>query len=160
MKAGFRPPLPLTELHQTSNFACGVSSLDEWLRRKALQNQKSGASRTFVLLDGESVVCAYYALAAGAVSHSASTSNIRRNMPDPIPVMVLGRLAVDLNFKGQKLGAAMLQDAVLRCKSVAQNVGVRAMLVHAIDESAKAFHLNYGFQVSPIDPMTLMLKLV
>lgn len=160
MKANFLPPQPLSDSHQISSFSCGVPSLDEWLRRKALINQKSGASRTFVLTDKQGQVCAYYALAAGAVSHSESTSNIRRNMPDPIPVMVLGRLAVDVQYKGQQLGAAMLRDAVLRCQSVALNVGVRALLVHALDESAKGFYLKYGFRESPIHPMTLMLKLV
>ncbi len=101
----------------------------------------------------------YYALAVGAVAHAAVTGAVRRNMPDPIPVMVLGRLAVDLSCQGKGLGAAMLKDAVLRTVSVAENAGVRALLVHAHNESARQFYLQHGFSDSPINPLTLMLRL-
>ena len=102
---------------------------------------------------------AYYALAAGAVVHASATGSVRRNMPDPIPVLVLGRLAVDQSAKGHKLGAAMLKDAVIRATTVAQNAGVRALLVHALHERARDFYLRYGFRPSPTDAMTLMLRL-
>ena len=101
----------------------------------------------------------YYAMAAGAVSHQAATSTVRRNMPDPVPVMVLARLAVDHRAQGLKLGGAMLQDAVNRAATVAQNAGVRALLVHALHDRAKEFYQHYGFQASPLHPMTLMLRL-
>ena len=96
---------------------------------------------------------------AGAVSHQESPGSIRRNMPDPVPVMVLGRLAVDQSLQGQHMGAALLQDALNRAASVAQNIGVRALLVHALNERAQQFYSHYGFVPSPLNPMTLMLPL-
>lgn len=152
-------PQPLAATHQVDGFDCGEAMLDDWLRRRALANQLSGASRTFVVVDGEGGVYGYYAMAAGAVSHQMATSGVRRNMPDPVPVMVLGRLAVDRHVQGIKLGAALLKDAVGRAQMVAQNAGVRALLVHALNERAKGFYEHYGFQESPQQPMTLMLRL-
>ncbi len=154
-----KAPQPLAADHLTSSFTCGEPSLDEWLKRKAMSNQLSGASRTFVVVDQASQVMGYYALAAGAVTHQLATGNVKRNMPDPIPVMVLGRLAVDKRAQGMKLGSALLKDAVNRSLLVAQNTGVRALLVHALNESAKQFYEYYGFNQSPINPMTLMLKI-
>ena len=133
--------------------------LDEWLKRRALANQVSGASRTFVVTDRDARAYGYYALAAGAVSHRLATGSVRRNMPDPIPVMVLARLAVDRRAQGIKLGGALLQDAVNRAVTVAQNMGVRALLVHALHERAKSFYEYFGFQPSPVDPLILMLRL-
>ena len=94
-------------------------------------------------------VLAYYALAAGAVSHQESPGSIRRNMPDPVPVMVLARLAVDQRLQGQQIGGALLKDALQRAVSVAQSIGVRALLVHAINEGARQFYSHYGFVPSP-----------
>jgi GNAT superfamily N-acetyltransferase len=124
-----------------------------------MANQSSGASRTFVVVDETSRVVGYYALAAGGVSHELATSGVRRNMPDPVPVLVLGRLAVDRSTQGTRLGSALLQDAVVRAAAVAENAGVRALLVHALHDRAKTFYEHYGFQPSLIDPMTLMLRL-
>ena len=141
------------------DFECGEAVLDDWLKRRALSNQSSGASRTFVVTDEGGHVRGYYAIAAGAVSHQLATSGVRRNTPDPIPVMVLARLAVDRRAQGLHLGAALLQDAVNRAVAVSQNAGVRALLVHALHEKAKKFYEHYGFQSSPTHPMTLMLRL-
>lgn len=152
-------PQPLNATHQLQAFACGETSLDDWLKRRALANQLSGASRTFVVTDQTACVFGYYALAAGAVSHVMATSGVRRNMPDPIPVMVLARLAVDQRAQGLKLGAALLQDAVSRAVAVSQNAGVRALLVHALNDRARQFYEHYGFQESPQNSMTLMLRL-
>lgn len=152
-------PEPLATAHLLAEFGCGETSLDEWFKRRALANQLSGASRTFVVADQDARVYGYYAMAAGAVSHQEATSGVRRNMPDPIPVMVLARLAVDQRAQGIKLGAALLQDAVNRAVAVSHNAGVRALLVHALDERAKQFYEHYGFQESPQHPMTLMLRL-
>ena len=152
-------PQPLTADHQTDAFKCGETSLDEWLKRRALLNQANGASRTFVVVDDNHVVMGYYALAAGAVHHQDATRSIRQNMPDPLPVMVLARLAVDLRAQGIQLGAGLLRDAVERSLAVAQNAGVRALLVHALHERAKQFYLYFGFQASPVHPLTLMLRL-
>ena len=152
-------PQPLTARHLLDTFDCGEPSLDEWLKRRALANQLGGASRTFVVADAEDRVVGYYSLAAGAVSRNLATGGVRRNMPDPVPVLVLARLAVERNAQGMQLGAALLQDAVNRAVSVSQNAGVRALLVHALDDKAKQFYLHYGFAESPLHPLTLMLPL-
>ncbi len=152
-------PEPLGAAHSVAAFDCGEPALDEWLKRRALANQLSGASRTFVVTGPEGLVYGYYAMAAGAVSHQQATSAVRRNMPDPVPVMVLARLAVDRRAQGIKLGASLLQDAVNRAVAVSQNAGVRALLAHALHERAKAFYEHYGFQSAPLHPMTLMLRL-
>ena len=152
-------PVPISAAHLLNEFECGQASLDEWLKRRALANQLSGASRTFVAAGQDGRVYGYYAMAAGAVSHQQATSGVRRNMPDPVPVMVLARLAVDRRAQGIKLGAALLQNAVNRAVAVSHNVGVRALLVHALDDRAKQFYQQYGFQESPQHPMTLMLRL-
>jgi len=152
-------PEPLNSGHRIDAFDCGEPSLDEWLRKRALGNQASGASRTFVVADASGRVLGYYALAAGAVAHETATSAVRRNMPDPVPVLVLGRLAVDRQARGMKLGAALLQDAVKRAIGVAADAGIRALLVHALSERAKQFYLHYGFQASTLHPMTLMMRL-
>lgn len=153
-------PIALSSVYQIDTFACGESVLDEWLKRRALINQASGASRTFVVTDEAQQVMGYYALAAGAVAHQEATRRIRQNMPDPVPVMVLARLAVDQRAQGIKLGAALLQDALQRCTLVAQHTGVRALLVHALNERARDFYQYYGFKPSPAHPMTLMLGLM
>lgn len=148
-------PQPLTADHFLGNFDSGVASLDEWLRRRALQNQASGASRTFVVLDADQVV-AYYALAASAIAPDAAPGRFRRNMPDPIPVVVLGRLAISRSHQGQGLGRALFQDAAKRVTQAADTIGIRGLLVHAISDEAKAFYVKVGLTQSPIDPMTLM----
>jgi len=152
-------PESLSTDHQVNAFACGESVLDEWLKRRALGNQTSGASRTFVVATSQKEVMGYYALAAGAVAHQVATRSIRQNMPDPVPVMVLARLAVDARAQGMKLGAAILQDALQRCVLVSQNTGVRAMLVHALNDRARQFYEHYGFKASPTHSMTMMLRL-
>jgi GNAT superfamily N-acetyltransferase len=159
MTLQLNPPQPLSAAHRLDDFACGEAVLDEWLKRRAMANQLSGASRTFVVADREHRIYGYYAMAAGAVSHQMATSSVRRNMPDPVPVMVLARLAVDHRAQGIKLGASLLQDAVKRAVIVSQNAGVRALLVHALHDQAREFYEHYGFQVSPAHPMTLMLRL-
>jgi GNAT superfamily N-acetyltransferase len=159
MSLRLKAPEPLSAAHQTGDFQCGEAVLDEWLKRRALANQLSGASRTFVVADNNGSVYGYYAMAAGAVAQRSATGPVRRNMPDPIPVMVLARLAVDRRAQGMHLGASLLQDAVDRALVVAQNTGVRAILVHALHHQARQFYEHYGFQVSPAHPLTLMMRL-
>jgi len=154
-----RPPVVLDSSHRLDGFFCGETALDDWLKRRALANQASGASRTFVVADQDGYVFGYYAMAAGAVSHPWATPSVRRNMPDPVPVMVLARLAVVVNAQGIQLGGALLQDAVQRAVAVSQQAGVRALLVHALHDRAKLFYEHYGFQASPLHPLTLMLRL-
>jgi GNAT superfamily N-acetyltransferase len=151
-------PEPLGDHHDIASFGCGVASLDEWLRRRARPNQVSGASRTFVAWRGDRVV-AYYALASGAVAVAAASGRFRRNMPDPIPVVILGRLAIDSSEHGHGLGRALFRDAALRILNAADAIGIRGILVHAISERAKKFYISLGFEDSPLDSMTLMVTL-
>ena len=148
-------PELLSEHHQLAAFDSGVLSLDDWLKHRATQNQASGASRTFVTCDGNQVV-GYYALASSAVAPAQASGRFRRNMPDPIPVVVLGRLAVDNSQKGRGLGRALFQDASRRTIHAAEAIGIRGMMVHALSEDAKSFYLRLGLTVSPLDPMILM----
>jgi GNAT superfamily N-acetyltransferase len=152
-------PESLAAGHKLSEFACGEVLLDDWLKRRALANHLSGASRTFVVADSNGQVFGYYSLASGAVAHPEATSAIRRNMPDPVPVMVLARLAVDQRAQGLKLGAALLRDAVGRARAVRTERGGSCRMVHALNDHAKQFYAHYGFQSSPIHPLTLMLRL-
>jgi GNAT superfamily N-acetyltransferase len=150
------PPERLSAQHDLSGFDSGEPALDDWLRRRAERNEASGASRTYVVCVGRKVV-GYYTLAAGAIAHAGAPGRIRRNMPDPVPVMLLGRLAVDKAFHGQGVGTGLLRDAVLRIVQAAAIAGIRAILVHAISEEAKRFYEKYGFVASPVDPLTVMI---
>ena len=151
-----RAPEPLTPDHDIAGFGCGVASLDHWLQRRAAANQASGASRTFVVCEDTRVV-GYYALASSAVVPAATPGRFRRNMPDPVPVVVLGRLAVAISHRGLGLGRALFQDAALRVIHAADAIGIRGLVVHALSEEAKAFYLRLGLDESPLDPMTLMV---
>jgi len=149
-------PEPLAENHVLERFDSGVVTLDEWLKRRAAANQASGASRTYVVCDADQVV-GYYALASHAVAAVAATGRVRRNMPDPVPVVVLGRLAVARSRQGQGFGRALFQDAARRVMHAAETIGIRALLVHTLSDEAKAFYLRLGLDPSPLDPMTLMV---
>lgn len=140
------------------SFDSGEPVLDDWLRRRALHNEASGASRTYVACVGKTVV-GYYTLAIGAVAHAEAPGRMKRNRPDPLPVMVIGRLAVDKNVQRRGIGKGLLRDAVLRTVQAAKIAGIRAILVHAISEPAKRFYEGCGFTASPIDPLTVMLTL-
>jgi len=152
------PPAPLSNNDDLSEFFSGEEQLDYWLKRRALKNEVTGASRTYVVCNQKRVV-AYYTIATGSVMQIESPGKIKRNMPDPIPVIILGRLAIDKDWQGKGLGAGLLKDALLRASEISQQVGVRALLVQAISESAKAFYLHHGFMVSPIDEMKLLMPL-
>ena len=141
-----------------SGFRCGDESLDEWLRRHALINQSSGSARTFVSCLDRRVV-GYYALASGAVAKAGASARVAKAMPEPIPVLLLARLAVDQTVQGQGLGWRLLRDAILRTLQVADHVGVRALLAHALDQTAADFYARYDFQPSPTDPLHMMLLL-
>jgi len=153
-----RPPEKISPNHELTQFQSGEPALDDWLRKRALQNEETGASRTYVVCLGKRVV-GYYALATGAIAHIAAPGRVRRNMPDPVPVMVIGRLAVDQTMQGEAIGPALLRDAILRTVQAADIVGIRAILVHAISERAKRFYEKWGFVPSPVEPMTLMITI-
>ena len=154
----FSAPEKLNATHDTSGFACGEPSLDIWLQQRALRNEKTGASRTYVLC-ADHRIAGYYALATGTITHTSAPGRIKRNMPDPVPVIIIGRLAIALKFQGHGIGTALLRDAVLRIIQASEIAGVRAILVHAISNRAKSFYEKHGFTPSPTDPMTLLITI-
>jgi GNAT superfamily N-acetyltransferase len=151
-------PKLLTAQHWIDDFDSGVPSLDDWLKRRAMMNQVSGASRTFVVCEGNKVI-GYYALAASAISMEATPGRFWRNILDPIPVVVLARLAVARSHHDRGLGRALFQDATYRVIQAADAIGIRGMIVHALSDEAKAFYLHLGLDPSPLEPMTLMVTL-
>jgi GNAT superfamily N-acetyltransferase len=152
-----RPEL-LAGHHDLENFASGEAPLDDWLRRRARANQLSGASRSYVVSEDDRVV-GYYALASGAVAAEVVPGRFRRNMPDPVPVVILGRLAVDRAWQGRGLGRGLFQDAAQRVVQAADTIGVRGIPVHAISEQARNFYLALGFDECPGQPMMLVVTL-
>lgn len=155
---GITAPCPISDKHNVKVFDCGHHSLNDWLQKRAIKNAQNGASRTFVVCNNHSVI-GYYSLAVGAVTRDEASGKVRRNMPEPVPVMVLGRLAVDRHWQGKQIDAGMLKDALLRTLSVAEQAGIRAMLVHALSDEAKRFYLRHGFHISPLSDITLMITL-
>ncbi|PBB91093.1 GNAT family N-acetyltransferase [Mesorhizobium sp. WSM3864] len=153
-----RAPVPLDRTHDLSFFSSGVPGSDDWLKRRALTSQDSGTARTFVACDGDKVV-AYYALASGGVVGSHVPARLRRNMPDPIAVAILARLAIDTSHQRRGLGRALVQDAARRVMNAAGSVGIRGILVHAISDEARHFYTALGFDASPLDPTTLVISL-
>jgi len=149
-------PRRITAGDDVSAFDSGVAALGEWLRRRALDNEASGASRTYVACEGNRVA-GFYSLAMGAIAHLNAPGRIKRKMTDPVPLMLLGQLAVDRNFQGQGLGNWLLRDAILRTVQAAEIAGIRAILVHAISETAASFYQRRGFIPSPLDPIILMI---
>jgi GNAT superfamily N-acetyltransferase len=156
--SGLLPPEPLADEHDIGDFRSGEASLDDWLKRRARANQVSGASRTYVVCEERRVI-GYYALASGVVTVESAAGRFRGNMPDPIPVAVLARLAVDRDWQGRGIGRALFRDAARRVAHAAEAIGIRSMVVHAISEEAKNFYLALGFDASPSEPMTPMATL-
>ncbi len=151
-------PEPIKTTNCLDDFDCGIQTLNQWLKHQALANESSGASRTFVVCENQLVI-GFYALATGSIRRGAP-GRIKCRMPDPIPLMVLGRLAVDLHWQKKGVGSGLLKDAILRTLTVSQQAGIRALILHALSEQAKNFYLHYGFQESPFNQMTLLLNLM
>ena len=151
-------PQSLADHHDLADFDSGEPSLDDWLKRRAAKNQANGSSRTYVVCEGETVI-GYYCLAAGAIGHAEAPSTVKRNRPDPVPVLILGRLAIHKDHHQKGIGTALLNDAIRRAIQAASIAGVTALLVHAISEQARRFYLSRGFIESPVKPMTLCLLL-
>ncbi len=151
-------PEPIKIGHDVRAFNSGVFSLDEWLQKRALKNEKTSVSRTYVTCK-ENRVVGYYCLSAGAVALREAPKKMTRNMPDPIPVLILGRLAVDQRYQNKGLGKALLLDASRRTIQAGDIAGVAALLVHALSEEARRFYLSRGFLESPVQPMTLCMRL-
>lgn len=152
----YSAPQPIGSEDDVADFDSGEPSLDEWLRKRAMINQATGASRCFVTCRDRYVV-GYYALATGSVQRLEASRRVGQGMPEPIPVVLLGRLAVDLKEQGRSLGSNLLRDAIARTVEAAEIIGVRALLVHALHERARDFYLHYDFEPSPTDSLHLML---
>jgi predicted N-acetyltransferase YhbS len=151
-------PQPLASHHRIEGFDSGTPSLDQWLKQRARKNQVMGASRTFVVCDSN-VVVGFYCLSTSGLVHGRATGKLRRNMPDPIPVVVMGRLAIDARYQGKGLGRALIVDAIRRVVHAADSVGIAGVVVHALDGQAKAFYERIGFIASAHEPLTLMASL-
>ena len=151
-------PVPLRPDHQVSDFDSGVPALDNWLKHRALKNE-SRFSRTYVACNGARVG-AFYSMSAGAIERDSAPGMLRRNAPDPIPIVILGRLAVDKRLNGHGFGAGLLNDALRRIVLVSQTIGIAAILVHAKTEAAKKFYLaSTEFVEFPVDSRTLFLPI-
>lgn len=153
------PPVLLNKNHDRTTFDCGVSELNAYLKRYALQNQKKSAARSYVAIRGNKVV-GYYTLVYGSVSYEEAPEKVKAGLGKyPIPVILLARLAVDLTERGRRLGESLLKDALLRTLQAAEIAGLRAVLVHAKDATVKKFYEHFGFESSPIDELHLFLKI-
>ena len=155
----YSPPVLLAPEHIVSGFSCGKPTLDSWIVGRAKGNQRSGTSRTWVVVDGDEAVIGYYASAAGSLIRQKATPRALRNQPEEIPAILLGRLAVHREHQGATLGPALLKHFIAKSLDVSEIIGVRLLLVHAIDEEARDFYLHFDFEASPVDNMTLMLLL-
>ncbi|HEY3553442.1 MAG TPA: GNAT family N-acetyltransferase [Solirubrobacterales bacterium] len=147
--------------HRGEDFSCGQELLDRWLRRYAGQGEDRDSARTFVVTSDQGEVCGYYTLVAGQVEHEGATKTVRRGLSEhfPIPVVILARFAIDQRHQGQGLGARLLDDALNRICRAAEEVGVRAVVVHAIDDTAAGFYERFGFRALSSSPRTLMVTL-
>jgi GNAT superfamily N-acetyltransferase len=155
----FRDPAPLGPGHDLEAFGCGVGSLNVWLTRHAIQAKAVGSARTFVVDDAEQGrVVGYHALATASVAREDATARAAKGMPrHPIPAALLARLAVDQSVQGHGIGAWLLRDAMLRTLTAAESVGIRVLLVHAIDEPARRVYARHGFEPSPTGPLNLQM---
>jgi GNAT superfamily N-acetyltransferase len=150
-------PEILGDDHVIEGFDCGDAVLNDWLARRALSNQRSGASRTWVITGDERRVVAFYASSTAVVLRAHATKRVARNQPEPIPALLLGRLAVDRKHQGRGLAVALLKHFLLKALEVAEVTGLRVLLVHAANADAASFYRQYGFEPSPVDDLTLML---
>jgi len=155
----FSDPEPLDSGHRINGFDCGVGSLNSWLVKHARPAVGAGSARTYVVTDAEQDrVVGYHALSVASIEHGEATERVRKGMPrHPIPAMLLARLAVDRTVQGTGIGAFLLKDAISRTLAVAEQAGMRLMLVHAVNEDAQAFYEHFGFEASPTDSRNLQL---
>lgn len=143
--------------HILESFDCGKEELNDFITRRAWNNQQANSAQTYVLAQ-DLMVSGYYSLAAGAVTHEAATDRVKKGLArHPIPVILLARLAVDRSMQGRGVGPALLKDALLRAAGAADTIGARAVLVHAKDNTAKGFYEHFDFEPSPSDPYHLLL---
>jgi GNAT superfamily N-acetyltransferase len=153
--SGFLTPRPIRALDSFEGFDCGEAELNDWLVKRAWANEQGDASRTFVTSPSAGGgVAGYYALAAGSVDPAEVPGRVRRNMPAPIPVVILARLAVDKRYQGQGVGSSLLRDAIVRAVAASGQIGIKAMIIHALNDKALAFYTGLGFTESPPGHLT------
>ena len=158
-EAKFLGPIPLEEEHQVQDFDCGIVALNEYLKRYAIINHRNRSARTYAAICNDRAA-GYYTLAAGSVGRDSTTPRVKMGLANyPVPVILLARLAVDRAFHGMGLGKGLLKDALLRALNASDLVGARAILVHAKDDSARKFYLQYGFEPSPANDLHLFLMM-
>jgi GNAT superfamily N-acetyltransferase len=147
--------------HDVGTFDCGEDALNRWLRHCAGQSQRRDAARTFVVIAGQRRVIGYYTTVVGEIHHEQASPAVRRGMSKhfPIPIALVARLAVDVDFHGRGIGARLLRDALTRVLAAAEQVAIRAVVVHAISEQAAAFYIRFGFKPLADEPRTLMITL-
>ena len=149
---------PLAQIHVLDAFDCGTASMTEWLQRFARTNHQSGSARTYVAHRRDNIVVGYHSLTASSINRADAPERIAKGLPNqPIGVVLLARLAVDSRFQGKGLGKALLRDALERTARAADTIGLRAMLVHALDQNARRFYMHFNFEPSPVDSLHLML---
>ncbi len=151
-------PRLLKEDDETAFFDCGENSLNIWLREKAQKNHKSGASKVFVISEGKRIA-GFYCLSTFSIAHIVSPRSLTRNMPDPLPALLLGRLAIDKNYQGFGIGALLLQDAILRTLNISREIGLIGLVTNPLSERARSFYLKYGFIDCPGSNPTLILPI-
>ena len=154
--SAYTQPRPVQADDDLATFDCGEPSLKEYLRVRAYKNDLGGASRCYVTLR-EGRVVGYYALAMASIQHAAAPGNVRRNMPDPIPAILLSRLAIDVKEQGTGLGSSLLRDAITKAVEASRIVGARCLLAHALNNNAAAFYAHFDFVESPTDAYHLLL---
>jgi GNAT superfamily N-acetyltransferase len=154
---GLSSPRLLAIDDEVGDFDCGILALNGWLSSRAQFNHREGASRSYVVCCGQKIA-AFYCLAAGSIDHLDAPGSIRRNMPDPVPVIIMGRLATDLAFQGRGLGSALVLDAIDRTAALALQIGIRALLVHAKDDAAANFYRKHNFKPSPHNGLLLLAR--
>ena len=157
---GIGKPERLDQNHDLTGFTSGYEDLDVWLHKQAPKNQKRNKARVYVVIDSDiGRVVGYYAIAMGSVQRNDAINPLKRNSPNPIPMVVLGRLAVQTEYQGLGIGAGLLKDCVLRSVDAMNSIGGAGILVHAIDDSARSFYTKFGFTESPFDSLTLMARI-
>lgn len=158
--SSFARPRSVTPGDDVSQFSCGEQSLDNWLNLRAIKNESDGNSRTFITIERESgLVAGYYCLSSHSITREEMPGSVRRNAPDPIPVILIGRLAVDSRFVGQGVGSSLLHDALAKGLEASDRVGSRAFVVHALDDEAVAFYQRFGFALMPDSARALYLTM-
>jgi GNAT superfamily N-acetyltransferase len=154
-----RPPEGITRDHHVAGFSCGHDSLDNYLSRRALKADAAGDAKVIVLTTTEMDVIGYYAISSGSVSRKVATRKLKKNSPDPIPMALIGRFAIDRRYQGQGLGKALMKDAVLRICGAGEKIGIKGILLHAIDTDARKFYEKCGFSESGIEDHLMMVLL-